>query len=85
MLAGNRVAHGHPHRLEDLDYFGGASNVSAISDKELFPIQCEAHRRFLVDARRTARILRRHPRRWILLLMDLLTLAKIVPQRRRHA
>jgi radical SAM superfamily enzyme YgiQ (UPF0313 family) len=71
---------GVPDRLEDLHYFRGTTNVSAMADHELFSIQRQAYARFYGSPRRVGRILWKHPRRRDLVGLGLLTLAKMVPR-----
>lgn len=69
-------------RPEDLEYFRGACNVSAMTDAELFGLQREAYRRFYAAPLRVLRILRDHPRKRALFFFGLLAARKMLPRGR---
>lgn len=69
-------------RPEDLDYFKGRCNVSAMTDGELFGLQRAAYRRFYASPVRAWRIFRDHPRRGHLFFYGLLALRKMLPRPR---
>jgi anaerobic magnesium-protoporphyrin IX monomethyl ester cyclase len=76
------TSHGIQDGFENLDYIKGTSNVSAMTDQELFGIQRAAYLRFYADPRRVLRILWRHPRRAQLVPDGLRALARMLPRKR---
>jgi len=72
----SRGIHAGPQQLE---YFNGRCNVSAMTDHQLFGLQRSAYRRFYGSPRRLVRILGRHPRRRHLFFYGLLALRRMIP------
>jgi hypothetical protein len=68
--------------FEDLDFFRGGYNLSAMTDAELFGLHRSAYRRFYLDPIRIARIFHRHPRPDYLVALGLRSLVKMVPRPR---
>lgn len=79
------IERGGPENLEDLDYFVGRANLSAMTDRELFGIQRQAYRRFYADPARMLRILTRHPRPSHLFSAGMLALMKALPRPRGNS
>lgn len=71
--------------LEDLDYFVGTANLSAMPDAELFRIQRQAFMRFYGDPRRVIRILARHPQPSYLFSAGCQALMKALPRPRGNS
>jgi radical SAM superfamily enzyme YgiQ (UPF0313 family) len=74
--------------IYEQSFHKGSLNLSAMSDEQLFGLQQEAYRRWILDPRRAARILLRHPGRTVLLSKALLALYYALPlgraRRERH-
>jgi radical SAM superfamily enzyme YgiQ (UPF0313 family) len=78
-------AEGHAVPDEDMDYFRGRCNVSAMTDRELFGLQRSAYRRFYANPVRVARVLARHPRPRQLFSYGMLALIKMLPRARGYS
>ncbi len=72
-------------RDEDLEFFSGRYNLSAMADADLFALSREAYRRFYLSPRRVARVLQRYPRPFQLPWFGVQAFARMMSRKRKAA